>query len=359
MAARPRIKKRANWPANLHEPRAGYYTFRDPRDGSTHVIGRVPLAQAIFEVHQANAKVAASTQKVALADRINVSTETVDELLAKMPTEGFKKSSLYSHRTIDKKISAALGKIRCADLTTKPIADLIEGIHKEGKHRMSQMVRSRLVKVCKRGIALGWMTTNPAEVTENPKSKVRRSRLTLETFNAILAKAPEVQPWLANAMLLALVSGQDRSTVARWMRSNIDNDMAVVRRTKTEVRIAIPLDIRMDAVGLSLREVIARCKASGVVSQYLIHHVRNGAKVKRGDPVSIGAVSVAFANARRLAGIPEAGAPTFHEIRSLSKRTYQEQGNVDTKALLGHLSDDAANLYADPRGIAPIKVSIR
>ncbi|MBY4718553.1 tyrosine-type recombinase/integrase [Ralstonia mannitolilytica] len=203
------------------------------------------------------------------------------------------------------------------------------------------------------------MTFNPAEVTENPKVKVRRSRLTMEAFNAILAKAPEVQPWLANAMLLALVSGQDRSTVARWMRANIEGDVAIVRRTKTEVRIAIPLDLRMDVMGMSLREVIAKCKATGVVSQYLIHHVRNGAKVKRGDPVSIGAVSVAFANARRLAGIPDAGAPTFHEIRSLSKRTYQEQGNVDTKALLGHLTDEAANLYADPRGIAPIKVSIR
>lgn len=359
MAARPRIKKRANWPANLHEPRPGYYVFRDPRDGSTHVIGRVPLAEAIFEVHQANAKVAASTQRVALADRINASPETVDELLAKMPVEGFKRSSLYSHRTIDKKISAALGEMRCCELTTKPIADLIESIHREGKHRMSQMVRSRLIKVCKRGIALGWMTSNPAEVTENPKAKVRRSRLTLEVFNAILEKAPEVQPWLANAMLLALVSGQDRSTVARWTRASIDGDVAVVRRTKTEVSIAIPLALRMDAVGMSLREVIAKCKATGVVSQYLIHHVRNGAKVKRGDPVSIGAVSVAFANARRLAGIPDAGAPTFHEIRSLSKRTYQEQGNVDTKALLGHLSETAANLYADPRGIAPIKVSIR
>lgn len=359
MAARPRIKKRANWPANLHEPRPGYYVFRDPRDRSTHVIGRVPLAEAIFEVHQANAKVAASTQKVSLADRINVSSETVDDLLAKMPTEGFKKSSLYAHRTVDKKISAAFGKIPCSELKTKDIASLIEGIHKEGKHYMSQRVRSRLVKVCKRGIALGWMTFNPAEVTENPKAKVRRSRLTMEAFNAILAKAPEVQPWLANAMLLALVSGQDRSTVARWTRASVEGDISVVRRTKTGVRIAIPLALRMDAVGLSLREVIAKCKATGVVSQYLIHHVRNGAKVKRGDPVSIGAVSVAFANARRLAGIPDAGAPTFHEIRSLSKRTYQEQGNVDTKALLGHLTDEAANLYANPRGIAPIKVSIR
>ncbi|SFQ12222.1 phage integrase Arm DNA-binding domain-containing protein [Ralstonia sp. NFACC01] len=60
MAARPRIRKRANWPANLHEPREGYYTFRDPRNGKLHVLGRIPLAQAIFEAHEANAAIAAA-----------------------------------------------------------------------------------------------------------------------------------------------------------------------------------------------------------------------------------------------------------------------------------------------------------
>ena len=43
------------------------------------------------------------------------------------------------------------------------------------------------------------------------------------------------------------------------------------------------------------------------------------------------------------------GAPTFHEIRSLSKRLYDEQGNVDTKALLGHRTEKMGALYADPR----------
>ncbi|QVN19425.1 phage integrase Arm DNA-binding domain-containing protein [Burkholderia pyrrocinia] len=37
MAARPRIRQRANWPDNLYMPRDGYYTWRDSRDGKTHI----------------------------------------------------------------------------------------------------------------------------------------------------------------------------------------------------------------------------------------------------------------------------------------------------------------------------------
>ncbi|MBY4716730.1 tyrosine-type recombinase/integrase [Ralstonia mannitolilytica] len=231
-------------------------------------------------------------------------------------------------------------------------------MYETGKHRTALKIRSRLMKVCKRGIALGWMSSNPAEATEQMKVKVRRSRLTMETFLRILDKAPQVNSWIGNAMLLALVSGQDRSTVARWPRSSIEGDVAIVHRTKTEVRIAIPLDLRMDAIGMTLRDVIAKCRSAHVVSQYIVHHTPSSGPMRRGDPVSIKSVSVAFTAARRLAGIPDEGAPTFHEIRSLAKRTYVEQGNVDTKALLGHMSDSAANLYADPRGIAPIKVRI-
>ncbi|MBC8739455.1 hypothetical protein F6X40_22205 [Paraburkholderia sp. UCT31] len=63
-------------------------------------------------------------------------------------------------------------------------------------------------------MSLGWMTANPALNTEPVKTKVKRRRLTLDDFCAVQAKAPEVANWLENAMLLALVSGQDRSTCA-------------------------------------------------------------------------------------------------------------------------------------------------
>jgi hypothetical protein len=53
----------------------------------------------------------------------------------------------------------------------------------------------------------------------------------LDEFNAILKCAPKVADWLPNAMLLALVSGQDRSTIARWekiLREERCRDIATI-----------------------------------------------------------------------------------------------------------------------------------
>jgi len=180
----------------------------------------------------------------------------------------------------------------------------------------------------------------------------------MEQFNAIYEKAPEVAPWLQNAMLLALVSGQDRSTIARWPINSVKDGLATVQRSKTSVKIEIPIDLRMDAIDLSLADVIARCKSTGIISKYLIHHVRNEGRAKRGSHIKLGTVSEKFKEARNLAGIDGDNAPTFHEIRSLAKRTYDAQGGIDTKALLGHMTDEMAEMYADNRGLEPVRVSI-
>lgn len=358
MAARPRIRKRAHFPPNLHEPRPGYFTWRDPRDKKTHVIGRVSTAEAIHEAQQANLVVERGAAKKTLAERVEAGKETIADLIKKMPTDDLKHATIVARVGYDRVIIKAVGHIECTALTTKDVADMLEALKEEGKMRWAQAIRSRITAICNKGMALGWMKGNPAAVTEKVKVKVKRRRLTLAEFNQILAKAPEVAPWLQNAMLLALVSGQDRSTIARWERSFVKGDVAVLQRSKTEVRIAIPLRLRMDAIGLSLADVIARCKSTGVVSKYLIHHVRIQGSAKRGDRVNLSNISAAFSEARELAGIKGNDAPTFHEIRSLCKRLYMEQGNVDTKALLGHMTDAIADLYANSRGLEAIKVRV-
>lgn len=102
---------------------------------------------------------------------------------------------------------------------------------------------------------------------------------------------------------------------------------------------------------MTLEDVIARCRSTGAISQYLIHHIRPQRDAKRGDPVRLIGISQAFAKARTLAGLQGEDAPTFHEIRSLCSRTYKEQGNVDTKVLLGHTADDMAALYENSPGL--------
>lgn len=342
----------------MHEPRPGYYTWRDPRDGKTHVLGRMLLAQAIYEAQEANAIVANGKVTKTLAERLAGEQKTVSDLIAKMPTEGFKASTLAARKAYDDVIRKGLGAKHCRALTVNDVSDLIESIKERGKFRWAQAIRSRLVQVCAKGVALGWMEKNVAEVTEKMKVKVQRRRLTLDEFNAILKEAPRIAEWLPNAMLLALVSGQDRSTIAQWKKDAVAGDVVIARRTKTEISIAIPLALRMNVIGLSLADVIERCNSTGVESLFLIHHHRKHVNTFRGQHIKIGSVSQAFADARELAGIKGDNAPTFHEIRSLAKRLYLDQGGVDTKALLGHSDDQTANLYANSRGLEPIKVKI-
>lgn len=64
-----------------------------------------------------------------------------------------------------------------------------------------------------------------------------------------------------------------------------------------------------------------------------------------------------FTRARRLAEVGGEHPPTFHEIRSLAERLYDEQG-VNTQALLGHRDPRTTALYKDVRGAEWIKVKV-
>ena len=147
-------------------------------------------------------------------------------------------------------------------------------------------------------------------------------------------------------------------------RSHVADDHLTVWRTKTRETnqpVDIPLALRLDAVGWTLADLVK--PRTAVISRFLVHHVQPWGNAPAGSQVFVDAMSRAFTEARKLAEIPEVmpdgkGAPTFHEIRSLSKRLYVKQGGVDTKALLGHATDSSANLYADPRGVEHVRVRI-
>jgi integrase len=95
-----------------------------------------------------------------------------------------------------------------------------------------------------------------------------------------------------------------------------------------------------------------------VVSPYYLHHVQPHGNAAPGSPVFVDRISKAFTDARILAGIADERAPTFHELRSLSKRLYDKQGGVDTQQLLGHASEKTAAIYADARGVEAVMVRV-
>lgn len=360
MSPARRSLKRRDWPRGLREPRPGYYAWQAP-DGKVWGIGAVPLEVAKQEAIAANLHVA--EQAARLVARLEGNVETMADLLKLMPVSP-KSNTAKSHRALDKKITAAMGTVLARDLTVKHCAALLDAEIAAGRHRMSQAIRSRLIAACRKGMAKGWMASNPAEATENPPVLVKRGRLTLEMFRAIYEVAPQVNEWLQLAMMLALVTGQDRSTVASMQRKHIADGVLTTWRSKTRDTnqpVAIPLRLRLDVMKVSLSELVAHRTA--VVSRYLVHHVNPWGNAPAGSSVHPDRISHAFTEARRLAKIPDvlpSGklAPTFHEIRSLAKRLYDAQGNVDTQALLGHADEATGAIYADPRGAEPITVYV-
>ena len=197
----------------------------------------------------------------------------------------------------------------------------------------------------------GW---NPPEATRKPIPKVSRARLSIEDWKAIFSVAPEGH-YIRNAMLLALVAGQRREDIVRMKFSDVWDDHLHVIQGKTGMRLALPLSLYSEAVGMTLREVIAGCR-DRIVSPYLIHSQLQ----KKGQPMSKDNLSDYFAEARDKAGIkpPEGKTPTtFHEQRSLSERLYRAQG-IDTKTLLGHKVQATTDKYNDTRGQEWIKLVI-
>lgn len=353
MNAARRNHKRRDWPRGLYESKPGYFIWRS-KTGKAFALGKVPLASAKTEANAANSLEAGQVPR--LVEKLSGSTHTIGDILNDMRDPSSVSNTVRTRRSQDKIIRAALGDVECRDLTVEKCAKVIEDIEDEGKSRSAEAVRGRLIAVCRRGQQLGWLSTNHASVTRAPKVVVKRGRLTMDLFNAIYAVAPKFGPWLQHAMLLGLVLGADRVTIAGLQRSNVVNNLLTYTRQKTGATVAVPLALRLNVIGVSLEELINR--RSLVLSPYLIHHTRAQGQAKAGAPVHPETLTKAFTNACVKAGIPKTGAPTFHELRSLCKREYVKQGGVDTKALLGHAGERVSDLYADARGVEPILVRL-
>jgi len=238
-----------------------------------------------------------------------------------------------------------------SSIDTGMIADAIRALTSVGKHRMAQSYRAYLADCFDTAIAEGWSAINPVDVTRAVRVKTRRARLTMEHVRAIQAD-PQLKPWMHHAIALALVTGQRREDIARARRPDIRDGAWWCEQHKTGNRVVIPLGIRLDALGMSLAEVLEQCRSTGILSPYLIHQTFRGGGSKPGAPIAIRAYTNLFTAAVKRLGIEwgDKSPPTFHELRSLSKRLYDAQGGVDTKQLLGHRSASAAALYGDARG---------
>lgn len=365
----PRPRKHKGLPDYLykyHDKRTGkwYFQYKHPSMTAPKGMG-TDKAAAIEAAKQLNS-VLASPRVQMLVSRATFKGMTVkewdrrySEILADRELSA---NTLRSFKSLRKQIVLALGDKRMDEVMTLDCSDMIKSEVAKGHRRSAVSLRTRLVDFFKTAEAEGVIKrgTNPAEIAAIPKYAPTRKRLTLELFQQIAKAAESMDPWIANSMWLALLSGQRREDIAsiQWKPSKsatayIENDHLHVIQKKTSHKktgslVRLPLDLCLVVVGMSLRDAVERCR-DNVLSRYLLHHTVNRANARPGSQVHIDTISRRFADARKLAGVEVDNPPTFHEIRSLSIRLYRQQGE-DAQGIAGHKQQSTTDGYVDGRG---------
>lgn len=374
-AARRRIASRRSWPPNLYKNSQGYYWFKDPESGKTFGLGsdsRLASAQA----RTANAELERRKGAVSLIQRIDGADDSLVSWCLKYEAkrQAGNKNTLSGMRSQLKAIrEAPFGQQAMCKIKPREISDFITAAAESRGAAMAGYIRTRLHDLFREAIKDGLVEVgkNPVEVIERPQRTITRQRLTLDDFKAILAKA-EADPrysWVANAMKLALVTGQRREDIAALKFDQAKDGFLWIEQTKGKskgniVKLRIPLDLRLDAMSLRLSDVLKQCR-DNVATKNVIHYVRSNATVRPGDSPKLGSISEGFARFRDEAEITVEESkqpPSFHEIRSLAARLYTVQyGPEFAQALLGHKSAAMTERYRDARGAewSEIKISAR
>lgn len=383
MPPRRKDPARQHWPRNLYCS-DGYYTWRDPRDGRRHGLGRITLDDAIAQAIEAN-----TYTHQAEAERLITRLETprppstraragdrsvgdaIDQLERGLPARDLSAAYVKLQKVHGRAVREAIGdqKLKAVDTLTV-MEKLLAPLRDAGKLNMAQARRHYCIELFRLAEAEGWIPrgSNPAEITRLPRPKVKRARLTWDEFQVIYAKALEDthSPWIARSMELAIVTGQRREDLGTALfhyrpnaRCYVKDRMLWVHQQKSGNRVRIPLELRLNVLGLSVDDIIRRCRDQ-VVSHYLLHNLRNHGRAKAGSAVYLDSLSRGFARIRDLTDLrwPEGLLPpSLHEIRSLSARLYTSQG-VNAQQLLGHKNAAMTEVYQDVRGAEWIDVKV-
>ncbi|CAL8476451.1 tyrosine-type recombinase/integrase [Caballeronia sp. S22] len=372
MAARRREAKRRHWPENLYQNGAGYFYYRNPDTQQDYGIGR-DQAKAFGEARAANAELEKSRGYVSLVQRITAPDEKTLQVWSEEYEaiyEETRKPTVSTMRTV----RAGLRAVRTApfiekhlrSISTREVAQFVDDATEERGPNMAKLIRKTLLDMMNVAETKGLIETgkNPVAVTRVPDIEVERSRLTLDQFNRIHQTALGMQPWIARSMEVALLSGQRREDVTRMMFSDVKDGFLFVeqRKSRGKVRLRIPIAVRIDAVDLSLDDVVKRCR-DAAVSKWLLHYTSPRGARKAGHEVEVQEVTRQFAKARDATEglVWEAGKSpaSFHEIRSLAARLYSDQYSPEfAQAILGHKSASMTALYRDVRGAEWVEVKL-
>lgn len=352
---RPRNRGNRDLPPNLYSRSVGgvvYFQYRDPRSGRFHQLGR-DKASAVADAKSLNAVILAQIANRKLESILESGREPIRfpaavvlywKIIKRERT--IKPTTERSRAYILRVAASEFGNLAVDQITIKQVAAFLNRYKEANKSRMAQSIRSNLIDFFRVMIAEGYAKENPALATIPPRVEVKRSRLSLEQFERILATVSE--EWLSVAMLLALVTGQRREDISKMKFSDYRDGFLYVEQGKTGARLKLSGELSI--AGYSLDGIIKRAR-NPVLSRFVVHHSERNTLSTPGDAVHVDTISRGFARYRDRLALDWSGAEpaTFHEIRSLSGRLHKEAGN-DPKLLLGHSEQKTTDLYLAARG---------
>jgi integrase len=354
-----RMASRRGFPPNLYMNPTGYYYFVNPVNGKKKGIGS-DKADAFSQARQANAALAAMAPSPLVDWVTGVTTYSLKDWVPEYKSLWIEKSNpaantLRNHnKYLERIANAPFAWMPVKDITTAHVAKFLDEVTSESGEGTTTNLRSRIQDVFRMAITKGLIDAgaNPVSETYKPINTTTRERMDIEQFKAMRSIAPA---WMANAMNLALVTGQRREDIANMKFSDyIDGKLQVIQgKGQGRVRIKIAGTLRLEALGMSVDDVIRQCR-DNVLSVYMVHHTRKHGPNLKGAGLSPNGLTEKFAELRKEAGIVPADGrtpPTFHELRSLCERSYRAERDIAfTQKLLGHSDIKTTSVYDDLRG---------
>jgi integrase len=259
------------------------------------------------------------------------------------------KKTLMNRRCAIMHIIGHLGGRPIGSIRPHEIAQTVRIVHEKAPV-MGQHVLIEIRDMLNEAMNYGWIDRNPATDIKQLPAPVSRQRLTLEQWLAMRDAARKHRvPWIVHMLELALVTGQRRSDLRQMQFDHVYDDHLHIDQQKTGARIALPLALRLDIIGLTLGDTIDACRHYGNSGPYMLRSRYRAWQ----RPLNPQCLSNRFELIRDKVGITvERGTlPSLHECRSLAERLYREQG-IDTRTLMGHKRQSMTDQYNDDRGLS-------
>lgn len=260
---------------------------------------------------------------------------------------GLSEKTLANHDVALRQLSAAIGRDIISSVRPHKIAIATRQLHLTYPHAAQRMLSEARAAFAE-AVALGWSDTNPAVEVRMPVAKIARKRLTLDEWRAITDYAlKSMPPWVHRMLVLALITAQRRGDLVRMQFDDVRDAHLQICQQKTGTMLRLPLELRLDAVDISLGEAIESCRTYSKGAVYLL-------RKSTGTALSPDSLSARFETAREAVlgkHTGEGAPPSLHECRSLAERLYRSQG-VDTQRLLGHSRHTMTDVYNHDRGLS-------